>query len=238
VSEAAQRSAPRQCEPLALSAKKQISEHEAKKLLAHVGVRVPRGELAKDVASVLAAASRIGYPVVMKIVSDEILHKTEVGGVVVVNSEAEVIRVHEEMLRRVHAARPEATVQGILVEEVVHGGVEMIIGARRDAAWGDTILIGLGGIWAEVLRDSVLVSANADRREIRSAIDSLRASAALSGLRSGVAGDVDALVEAVELIGAALRATRRCVEIEVNPLVVLNEGAGVVALDALVLTSD
>ncbi len=238
VSEAAQRSGPRQCEPLALGAKRQIGEHEAKKLLAHVGVRVPRGELAMDVESVLTAASRIGYPVVMKIVSDEILHKTEVGGVVVVDTEAQMIPVYEEMLRRVHAARPDATVQGVLVEEVVRGGVEMIIGARRDVAWGDTILIGLGGIWAEVLRDSVMVSANAVRREIRSAIDSLRASAALRGLRSGVAGDIDALVEAVELIGAALRATPHCVEIEVNPLVVLKEGAGVVALDALIVTND
>ncbi len=236
LSEAAQRTSPKQCEPLALSAKKQISELEAKDLLARAGVRVPRGELANDVKSAQAAASHIGYPVVMKIVSDEILHKTEVGGVVVVTSEEEMAQVHNQMLSRVHAARPDATVQGVLVEEVVNGGVEMIIGARRDAAWGDTILIGLGGVWTEVLRDSVLVSANADRREIRSAIDSLRASAALGGFRSGVASDVDALVEAVELIGGALRATPRCVEIEVNPLLVLSDGAGVVALDALVLT--
>jgi acetate---CoA ligase (ADP-forming) len=236
LSDAALRSSPRQCEPLVLSSQQHIGEHEAKGLLARVGVRVPLGELAHDVESALAVASRIGYPVVLKIVSEHILHKSEVGGVVVVANVEEMIRAHEQMLSRVRMTRPDALIQGVLVEELVRGEVEMIVGARRDAAWGDTVLIGLGGVWAEVLKDAVLVSANADRREIRAAIDSLRASAVLRGQRSGVACDIDALVEAVELIGGALRSSPHCVEIEVNPLLVRRHGEGVVALDALVLT--
>ena len=124
---------------------------------------------------------------------------------------------------------------GVLVEEVVNGGVEMIVGARRDSSWGDNVLIGLGGVWTEVIKDAVVLAADADRIEIVSGIDSLRGAAALRGARGGVMSDIDALVHAIELIGGLLRATPGIAEIEVNPLLVLPKGEGVVALDALIV---
>jgi succinyl-CoA synthetase beta subunit len=199
-------------------------------------LRVPSGELATDVRSAQAAAARIGYPVVLKIVSKQILHKSEVGGVVVVADEDELGRAHAEMLARIRASCADAVVEGVLVEEVVNGGVEIIVGARRDVIWGDTVLVGLGGVWAEVIEDAVVVAADADRSEILTAIDSLRGAATLRGVRGGVMSDLDALANAVELIGGVLRATPQSVEIEVNPLLVLPNGGGVVALDALIVT--
>jgi succinyl-CoA synthetase beta subunit len=98
------------------------------------------------------------------------------------------------------------------------------------------VLIGMGGVWAEFIEDAVVVSANADRSEIRAAIESLRGAVTLHGARGRSTGDIDALVSAVELIGGLLRSTQRCDEIEVNPLAVLAEGQGVVALDALIVT--
>ena len=236
VREADCRVAPRQFEALNLDSSKQISEHGAKALLSQAGLRVPSGELATDVRSAQAAAARIGYPVVLKIVSKQILHKSEVGGVVVVADEEELGRAHAEMLARIRASCADAVVEGVLVEEVVNGGVEIIVGARRDVIWGDTVLVGLGGVWAEVIEDAVVVAADADRSEILTAIDSLRGAATLRGVRGGVMSDLDALANAVELIGGVLRATPQSVEIEVNPLLVLPNGGGVVALDALIVT--
>ena len=212
-----------------------ISEYAAKALLSRAGMRVPSGELATDVHSAQAAAARLGYPVVLKVVSAQILHKSEVGGVIVVANEEELSRAHAQMCARIAATCPDAAVDGVLVEEVVNGGVEMIVGARRDSSWGDNVLIGLGGVWTEVIKDAVVLAADADRIEIVSGIDSLRGAAALRGARGGVMSDIDALVHAIELIGGLLRATPGIAEIEVNPLLVLPKGEGVVALDALIV---
>lgn len=213
-----------------------ISEYTAKVLLSQTGVRVPSGELAIDVHSALVSAARLGYPVVVKVVSAQITHKSDVGGVIVVADEAELISAHARMCARISESRPDAVIDGFLVEEVVGGGVEMIIGARRDAAWGDVVLIGLGGVWADLMDDHVVLAADAHPREILSGIESLRGSATLRGARGGAMSDVDALVDAVQLIGSTLRVTPHVVEIEVNPLVVLASGEGVVALDALIVT--
>ncbi|MGC1420225.1 MAG: acetate--CoA ligase family protein [Acidimicrobiales bacterium] len=221
--------------PLDSRNKEYVSEHEAKVLLSRAGLRVPSGELTTDVRSARAAASRLGYPVVLKVVSAQILHKSDVGGVMVVADEAELSRAHAQMLARIGAAHPEAVIDGVLVEEFVDGGVEMIVGARRDDTWGDHVLLGLGGVWAEVIKDAVVVTVDADRSEIVTAIDSLRGAATLRGARGSVMSDIDALVRAVELIGGILNATPWIAEIEVNPMLVLPEGEGVVALDILII---
>lgn len=213
-----------------------IGEHTAKALLSEVGVRVPAGERVGDVHCALVAATRLGFPVVLKVVSAQIPHKSDVGGVVVVTDEEELVETHALMSARISETRPDAVVDGFLVEEFVKGGVEMIIGARRDAAWGEVVLVGLGGVWAEVINDTVIVTADATAREITSGIESLRGSATLRGARGGAVADLDALVNAIQVIGGTLRATPGVVEIEVNPLLVLSEGEGVIALDALIVT--
>ncbi|MBW4079180.1 MAG: acetate--CoA ligase family protein [Acidobacteria bacterium] len=234
--DAARRSVPGVYEALDIDPSRPMSEHEAKSLLSHAGLRVPDGGVANDVDAALEVAARIGYPVILKIASAQILHKSDVGGVIMVSDEQGLTRAYEQMLKRVRSSRPDASIEGVLVEEAVIGGVEMIVGARRDAAWGDTVLIGLGGVWAEVFNDAVVVSADADRAEILTAIESLRGSATLHGVRGGPMSDIDALVRAVELIAGLLRATPTSVEIEINPLVVLQAGDGVAALDAIIVT--
>ncbi len=212
-----------------------VGEYVAKALLSRLGLRVPAGDLATDVDSARVAAARLGYPVVLKVVSAQILHKSDVGGVVVVANEDELSRAYTQMCDRIGVARADAVIDGVLVEEVVNGGIEMIVGARRDVDWGNTVLVGLGGVWAEVMGDVIVLAADADRSEILTGIDSLRGAASLRGARGGMMADLDALVSAIELIGGVLRATPGIAEIEVNPLVVLPQGEGVVALDALIV---
>jgi len=235
VREASARKAPKNFVPLVLDVNTRLSEHGAKALLSQAGLRVPLGELTSDGHSAVATAAKIGYPVILKIVSKQILHKSDVGGVVVVADEEGLDSAYADMLARISVTCPDAVIDGVLVEEVVDGGVEVIVGARRDVNWGETVLIGLGGVWAESFDDAVVISADADRSEILTAIDSLRGAATLRGARGTMKSDIDALVRAVELMGGVLRSTPPCVEIEVNPLVVLSDGQGVVALDALIV---
>jgi len=213
-----------------------VSEPVAKKILAAAGLRVPAGEVAHDIDSARAVAARLGYPVVVKVVSAQILHKSEVGGVTMVSDDEELVGAYAKMRDRIAATRPDAVINGVLVEQVVKGGVELIVGARRDVNWGDNMLVGLGGVWAELFHDAVVLPVDADQHEIAVGIESLRGFSTLDGARGSLKSDVDALVCAVALIGGMLRATPGLAEIEVNPLLVLPEGQGVVALDALVVT--
>jgi acyl-CoA synthetase (NDP forming) len=236
VHDAQVRVSPKDFAPLNLHESTRRSEYDSKQLLSQAGVRVPVSALTRDAPSAASAAARIGYPVMLKIVSEQILHKSDAGGVIAVADEVELGREFADMLARIHASDPDAVVDGVLVEEIINGGVEVIVGARRDVAWGETVLVGMGGVWAEFIEDAVVIAASADRSEILAAIESLRGAVTLHGARGRLKSDIVALVTAVELIGGLLRSTPQCAEIEVNPLAVLPEGEGVVVLDALIVT--
>jgi acyl-CoA synthetase (NDP forming) len=233
--EADMRIEPRRFEAFHLDPSARVSEYGAKEMLARIGVRVPSSRLVTEVHSAATVAESLGYPVVLKIVSADIVHKSDVGGVVVVENEGELAREFADLMNRIATTCPDAVLEGVLVEELVRGGVEVIVGARRDADWGETVLIGFGGIWAEAFNDAVVIAADADHDEILAALGTLRGSAVLRAARGGVTFDIEALVGAVEIIGGAIRSTPGCAEIEVNPLLVLPVGEGVVALDALVV---
>ena len=236
--EAKRRSAPEQPPTLELGPLTSLNEHDAKVILSKVGLRIPRGELATDLMEARSAATRIGYPVALKISSPAITHKSDVGGVTFAANERQLDDGYVKMLADVAAALPGVTVDGVLIEQVLDHGVEMIVSARRDPAWGEFLLVGLGGLWTEVMKDVVVISAHADRDEIVASISSLRGFEALSGVRGGEASDIEALIDAVERVGKLLRATTAIVEIEVNPLVVFPGRGGTAVLDAVIVASD
>jgi acetate---CoA ligase (ADP-forming) len=214
-----------------------LNEHAAKSILSKAGLRVPRGELATDLQEARSAASRIGYPVALKISSAQVTHKSDVGGVALVTDEVQLDAAYEKMLVDVVDALPEVTIDGVLVEQLLDGGVEMIVGARRDPAWGEFLIVGFGGVWTEVLKDAVVISAQAAREEISASLSSLRGFEALTGIRGQGPSDIEALVEAVETVGGLLHAAPAIVEIEVNPLVVFPRGAGTAVLDAVIVAN-
>jgi acyl-CoA synthetase (NDP forming) len=209
-------------------------EAQAKMLLARYGISVPAFELAATPEAAREAARHFGYPVFLKVASPDIAHKSDAGGVVRVESDAEVGPAFERVVSSVSAHQPKARLVGVLVEEAVLGGVEVIVGARRDPDWGPYVLAGLGGVWAEVLGDSVIVPADASLAEIEEALARLQAFPVLRGARGARARDVAALARTIEVLGALMRSTPELAELEVNPLSVLEEGCGAVALDALV----
>lgn len=223
--------------PLALPAQGGvIPEHRAKALLAPLGLPFAPGELAGTLQQAQAAAARIGYPVALKVQSVELGHKSDVGGVILGLGDAAALaqgweRLHANLAR--HA--PEAPLDGVLVEAMAERGMEMIVGARHDPQWGPVILVGFGGVAAEVIRDVRLLAPDLPAASVIRELERLKGAALLHGHRGAPALDVAALAALVVRLGAVLRAQPRIREIDLNPVIVYPQGRGVLALDALML---
>jgi acyl-CoA synthetase (NDP forming) len=209
-----------------------IPEYRAKAFLAAAGIPVPAGALAPDKAAAEAIAARIGYPVALKAQAGALSHKSDAGGVILNIADAASLhaawdRLHDAIAR----AQPGLTLDGVLVEKMATPGLEMILGARRDPDWGPVLMVGLGGIWTEALRDVRLLAADLDEAEILAGLATLKGAALLQGMRGAVALDAHAVARTAASLGRIIRAAPDLMEIEINPLVVYS--SGVVALDAL-----
>jgi acyl-CoA synthetase (NDP forming) len=207
-----------------------------KKLLTATGIAVPKGELARTVDDAAAIARRVGYPVALKAQAAALSHKTEAGGVMLnLADDAALRRAWDTMTANVRRAAPDVQLDGGLVEKMSAKGVELMVGAKRDREWGTVLLVGLGGIWVEVLGDVQLLPVDADMAQILTAMRKLRAAKLLDGFRGAPAADVDAVARTVLTIGRLMRTVPEIVEIDVNPLVVHAKGQGATALDALIV---
>ena len=217
--------------------RKVLSEWEAKTLLKAVGIAVPTEELATDPAGAVAAAQRIGFPVVLKIVSPDIPHKTEIGGVRVgLDGPVAVEQAATLMLAAVRNRLPQAKIEGLLVAEMVTDGLEVIAGVSSDADFGLVLACGSGGIYAEVEDDVSVRVLPVGREEIERMVDETRMSKLLGRARGKPPADRSALIEALSRLATLADRFQDCiVEIDINPLVVLPEGRGVRALDALIV---
>lgn len=200
-----------------------IDEAAAKAKLAQQGIVVPQGCIARRVDDAVSAARHLGYPVVLKVIAEGVIHKSDIGGVVVgVDADADVAREAHRILGLAPDAR-------VLVEAQAAPGLEMIVAARREGVV-PTLTVGLGGIWTEAFADVACVPLPATPDRVRRAIEGLRGHALLAGARGGVAYDVDALCLAASRIGDLLLAEGLSL-IEVNPLIVGHEDC--VAVDAV-----
>lgn len=213
-----------------------LSEHEAKKVLADYGITVTAEELVQTPEEAVRAAQRIGYPVAVKIASADIPHKTEAGGVRIgIADEASLRQACLDIQANAAAHAPDAHIDGLLVQAMVGGGVEVILGTVDDPQFGPAIMFGLGGIHAEVLKDVSFRVLPITRSEARDMVHEIRAFAILDGARGKPRADVEALVDAiVRLAALTLDQHDHIGEIDINPLFVLPEGRGVVAGDALI----
>jgi len=201
-----------------------LDEATAKSLMAAYGVSVPEGRIASAVDDAVSAARDLGYPVVLKVVAVDVIHKSDIGGVVVgIESDEDMTRAAGRILGLAPGAR-------VLVEAQAAPGLEMIVAARRDGVV-PTLTVGLGGVWTEAFADVACVPLPASPARVRSALEGLRAWALLAGARGGAAYDVEGLCRAAGRIGDLLLAEGLTL-VEVNPLIV-NE-SGCVAVDAVV----
>ncbi|MEA3025664.1 MAG: hypothetical protein QOF91_949 [Alphaproteobacteria bacterium] len=207
-----------------------------KKVLAAAGIRVPDGDLARNVDEAVAVAQRIGYPVVLKAQAAALSHKTEAGGVMLnLADEAALRAAWATLTANVKRAAPSVTLDGGLVEKMSPKGIELMVGAKRDAGWGTVLLLGLGGIWVEALGDVQLLPGGAGEAQIVEALGKLRSAKLLAGVRGAPPADIEAIAQTVMAIGRLMQTMPELTEIDVNPLMVHAKGQGVTALDALIV---
>ncbi|MBE1236203.1 acetate--CoA ligase family protein [Phaeovibrio sulfidiphilus] len=213
-----------------------LSEHQAKAVLARAGIPMVEDILAPDAAAVARAAEHLGGPVALKIASPDILHKTDVGGVRLNVLPPDAGAAAEGIFETVARTCPEARIDGILVSPMVPDGVDCILGARRDPVFGMVVLVGIGGIFTEVLDDVAIRKAPVHRREAIEMLDSLRGRALLEGARGQAPVNREALVEAVVAFSRfAACAGPSLDSVEINPL--RASASGVLGLDALIVST-
>ncbi|WP_026638239.1 acetate--CoA ligase family protein [Bordetella petrii] len=220
---------------LATLARGPLNEAEAKRLFARYGIPTVREAVAADPAQAASLAARFGDKVVLKILSSHIAHKSELGGVSVGVPVEDVGARGQAMLEAV-AAATDAPVEGLLVQEMISGGVEMILGFHRDPQLGPAILLGAGGVATELFNDTALRLLPLTRSDAREMLRSLKTWPLLDGYRGRARADVAALEDAILAFAAmAEQLDEALLEAEINPLFVLPEGQGVKAADAVVI---
>ena len=211
-----------------------LTEPEARKILSDYGIAFERAVAAADADRAAHAFSETQEPTAMKIISRDILHKSDVGGVRVnLRTEAEVRDAYRDMLANVARANPDARIDGVLVSPMAKPGIEMIVGASRDAQFGPVVMVGFGGVLVEVLRDVAFRIAPFCEDEARAMIDELRLRPVLDGVRGGPKGDVDALAKLIVRVGRVMTERSDIAEIDLNPVRVYADG--VVPLDARIV---
>lgn len=210
-----------------------LSEEEAKQAISVYGFRIPKSILAVSEAEAVKAAEKIGYPVVIKISSPDILHKSDIGGVVVgLKNAEEVRRSFRDVTQRTHRLVPNAEIKGILVQQMVTGGKEVILGMSRDPQFGPLLMFGLGGIYIEILKDVTFRIAPIGLDDAKEMIQEIRSFPLLKGVRGERPVDLDAITDALLRLSQMVTDFPEIMEMDINPLRVFPQGEGAIAIDA------
>jgi acetyltransferase len=204
-------------------------------LVAAYGLPLPPSRLAApfgDGDEAVRLAEEIGYPVVLKLVSPDITHKSDVGGVALNLLDAEAVRTaFNRIISGARAAHPEAKIEGVLVQKMLDCGQELIVGVRRDPQFGPLVVVGRGGVEVELLRDVAMGVAPLTRARAERMLDSTRVGIRLKGWRGSPPADRAAVLDAMLRVSQAACDLPQIAELEINPLYVLPEGQGAFALD-------
>ncbi len=211
-------------------------EAEAKAILAKAGIKAAPERAVHDVEQAIIAAEAFGYPVVMKILSPDILHKSDIGAVKLnIMDTGSVRAAYVDIMAAVGHHAPAAAVTGILVAKQLSGGVECLMGINRDPSFGPIAVFGLGGIFVELLNDVALRACPFGPDTAREMILSIRSAAILQGARGAAPSDIDALAQMLSKLSVfAAGAGDRLVSIDLNPVLAMSEGQGAYALDAVI----
>lgn len=210
-----------------------LNAFEVQDVLSAYGIPMAKLSLAKTADEAVKIAKRYGYPVVMKIVSNDIIHKSDVGGVAVdLRSEDELRKAHDKMMKRVKKSFPKARVDGVLIQEMLVGGKETILGMSLDPSFGPLLMFGLGGIYVEVLKDVVFRINPITDREATDMLDSLRGVKLLKGVRGEKPVAIDRITDALMRLSQLIADFREIIELDINPFTVFENPEKCKAVDA------
>jgi acetyltransferase len=206
-----------------------LFESEAKDILGEYGIAVPKFKLAKSKVEVIKFANEIGYPVAAKIVSPQIVHKSDAGGVKLdLKDDNEVGRAYDQIIKNAQAYDRDANLEGVLISSMEKKGVEVIVGMTRDRQFGPVIMFGLGGIFVEVLKDVAFRIAPLNKNDAFEMIREIKGYPILEGIRGEAPSDTDAIVDIIMRVSSLVNANEDISELDLNPVFVFNNGASVV----------
>ncbi len=217
----------------------ELGESEARKILEAYNIRVPQAITAKNVQEAKKFTAKIGYPVVLKIDSPDILHKTDIGGIKVgINSDSELEDGFNDIIKSVSEKRPEAKIRGISIQEMIMDKKETIIGINKDPQFGPMIMFGLGGIYVEILKDVSFRIAPITRSDAFEMIDEIKTIKLLKGARGEAPSDIESIVEIILKISQLVTDFPEIMEMDINPLFVKSKGLGAIAGDVRIRISE
>jgi len=209
--------------------RKYLLEPEAKEICLAYGMPTPAFGVAQDPSEAIELASEIGFPVVLKVVSQDVLHKTEAGGVLLdLNSKEQVEDGYDQIIRKVRAYNDKARISGVLVQHMAPKGVEVIVGGLRDSQFGPTVLFGLGGIFVEVLKDASFRVSPLSELDSRQMIREIHAYSILQGARGQPASDEEAIVRILQSTSKIMMENQAIQQMDLNPVIVYASGANIV----------
>jgi acetyltransferase len=219
--------------------RKSLISYEAAQIAEAAGIPMPELRIARNLDEAIAAGEKIGYPVVMKVVSKDILHKSDVGGVALdLLNRDEIIDAYGAIMHNCRTRKPDAVIEGVEITRMVTEGLETIIGARRDPSFGPIVMFGLGGIYVEVMKDVSFRALPVSRGEVHAMMEEIRSYPLLLGVRGEKRKDIDGVTDTIIKLSHLIQTCRRITDVEINPLVVYEQGEGVQAVDARILISN
>ena len=211
---------------------------EAQQVMKIARVRTPKTLIACSMDDAVKRAREIGYPVVMKVMSKDILHKSDVGGVILdLEDDKEVVDAYEAIMHNCKLRKPDAVIEGVEIAEMIKSRIEIIAGARKDEKFGPVLMCGMGGVYVEIMKDVTFRAASLDRKEVAGMIKDIKLYPVLLGARGEERKDIDALVDTIIKLGAIIRKCRSISDIEINPIAVYDQGLGIRAVDVRILLS-
>lgn len=211
--------------------RKTLVEPEAKEILRLASINVPRFHVVKDVAGAVEMAEKIGYPLVLKIISPDITHKSDICGVALgLQNSRDIEEKWSTMILNIADEMPTAMIEGFLVEEMVPRGVEVIVGAIKDEQFGPVVMFGVGGVAVELMKDVSFRLGPVDRNEAIEMIGEVKGFPLLTGFRGDTIKDLDTVAETIVTLSKIIEEIDGIKEFEINPLMVYEHG--VVAVDA------
>jgi len=210
--------------------------YEARKLLETIGISTPESVVAHNLVEAVVAAENIGYPVVMKIVSKDVLHKSDCGGVALdLQSKNEIIDAYQAIIQSCKTVHPDAHIEGVEISEMAGSGIELIIGARKDNFFGPIIMCGLGGVYVEIIKDISFRALPLNKKIAMDMIKEIKSYPLLLGVRGDERKDIDGVLQTIIKLGSLIQQCSVIKDIEINPLMVYDQGKGIKALDVRVL---
>jgi len=219
--------------------RRELSEIESKHLLEAWGIPVNRTVLAKDPEEAVRMGREIHYPLVIKIASPDIIHKSDAKGVMVgIGSELELRQAFNDIIKNARAYKPNARILGVSIQEYLPPAREVIVGALQDPSFGATVMFGLGGIWVEVLKDISFRLAPLSAEDALEMIKEIKGYPVLAGLRGTPPADIGAIASLIQKVGQLAYEVPEISEMDINPVFVFNEGKGAIAVDARIVLGE